>query len=31
VIVIEFTEDVPVFNWIFSSDRAEEDFNSLFE
>jgi hypothetical protein len=34
VIVIEheeFTEEVPVFNWVFSCNRAEEDFNSLFE
>jgi hypothetical protein len=27
----EFTEEVSVFNWIFGSNRTEEDSNSLFE
>ena len=27
----EFAEEVPVFDGIFSCDRAEEYFNSLFE
>jgi len=34
VIVIkheEFTEEVPVSNWILSGNRAEKQFNSLLE
>jgi hypothetical protein len=34
VIIIQdeqLTEGIPIFNWVFSGDRAEEQFNSLFE